>query len=202
MVRFLPFYFFLLSRVLPTVAAMTEIVLILVLGVIGQWVAWRLRVPSILLLLLLGFLAGPVTHWVKPDELLGALLLPMVSLSVALILFEGGLSLHIADLRQVGGVVRNLASVGALTTAVVSTGAAYYILGLQWSLAALLGRDFDGHRANRDRSTAAAGAPDRPGWANSALGRDRDRPDRRHCSLYSYSKPSRDRSRSILTIFF
>ncbi len=118
---------------------MTELVLILVLGVIGQWVAWRLRVPSILLLLLLGFLAGPVTQCVKPDHLLGPLLLPMVSLSVALILFEGGLSLHIADLRQVGGVVRNLVSFGAITTAIVSAGSARYVLGFHWSLAALLG---------------------------------------------------------------
>ncbi len=72
---------------------------IVVLGIVAQWLAWRLRFPSILLLLLFGLLAGPVTGFIHPDELLGDLLLPVVSLSVALILFEGGLSLRIRDLR-------------------------------------------------------------------------------------------------------
>lgn len=111
----------------------------LVLGIAAQWLAWRVRVPSILLLLLFGFLAGPVSHLLDPDALLGPLLLPVVSLSVALILFEGGLSLHVADLRRVGGVVRNLITVGAVTTAVISAVAARWVLGFPWPLSALLG---------------------------------------------------------------
>ncbi|HEY1922669.1 MAG TPA: cation:proton antiporter, partial [Tepidisphaeraceae bacterium] len=97
---------------------MALLVLILILGIGAQWLAWRLRVPSILLLLLFGFLAGPVTHLLNPEALLGPLLPSVVSLSVALILFEGGLGLHVADLRRVGGVVRNLVTIGALVTVV------------------------------------------------------------------------------------
>ena len=84
-----------------------SITLILVLGIGAQWLAWRLRIPSILLLLTSGFLAGPMLGWVEPDALLGDLLMPLVSISVALILFEGGLTLKLSEWREVGKLVRN-----------------------------------------------------------------------------------------------
>jgi NhaP-type Na+/H+ or K+/H+ antiporter len=115
------------------------IVSVIVLGAVAQWVAWRLRVPSILVLLLIGFLAGPVTGVLHPDELFGALLLPLVSLSVGLILFEGGLSLRIEDLRLVGRIVRNLLTIGAATTCVAAALAAYVLADLELPLALLLG---------------------------------------------------------------
>jgi NhaP-type Na+/H+ or K+/H+ antiporter len=112
---------------------------IIVLGIGASWLAWRLRLPSILLLLIFGFMAGPVTGFLNPDKLFGDLLLPVVSLSVAIILFEGGLNLRLAELRKTGGVVRNLITVGVLVTWLVGTGAAYFILGLDLTLAVLLG---------------------------------------------------------------
>ena len=45
---------------------------IIVLGIIAQWLSWRFKIPSILLLLIFGFLAGPVTGLLNPEELLGA----------------------------------------------------------------------------------------------------------------------------------
>ncbi len=113
--------------------------LVLGLGIGAQWVAWRIRVPSILLLLLVGFLSGPVAGWVQPDALLGRWLMPIVSVSVGLILFEGGLTLKYRELSSIGGVVRNLITVGALVTWVVATLAARWILGWEWSLATLMG---------------------------------------------------------------
>ncbi|MFB3066026.1 MAG: hypothetical protein ACE10D_05880, partial [Planctomycetota bacterium] len=57
---------------------------VVVLGTAAQWLGWRLRLPSILLLLLFGFAAGPAgVNVVRPDALFGPLLLPLVSLSVA-----------------------------------------------------------------------------------------------------------------------
>ncbi len=112
---------------------------IIILGIGAQWLAWRLRLPSILLLLLFGFAAGPATGFLDPDALLGDLLPPVVSLSVAVILFEGGLSLSFTELRQIGTVVRNLVSVGALVTWLVTAGAAHFILDLSAALAVLLG---------------------------------------------------------------
>ena len=89
---------------------------IVVIGVSAQWIGWRFGVPSILLLLVSGIIAGPVTGLIGPAfyDQLGDLLAPMVSLAVALILFEGGLTLHLAELPKAGGVVRNLCSLGAL----------------------------------------------------------------------------------------
>lgn len=112
---------------------------IAVLGVGAQWLAWVLRVPSILILLLFGFAAGPVGGFLDPDRLLGDLLFPVVSLSVAVILFEGGLSLKIAELRKVGTVVWNLVTVGAAVTWAASAGAAYWLLGLDLNLSVLFG---------------------------------------------------------------
>jgi len=66
----------------------------LMIGFLAQWLAWRVKLPAILFLLLAGILLGPVTGLVNPDKLLGSLLFPIVSLAVALILFEGSLSLR------------------------------------------------------------------------------------------------------------
>jgi NhaP-type Na+/H+ or K+/H+ antiporter len=112
---------------------------IAVLGVGAQWLAWRLGLPSILLLLVLGFLAGPVTGLLSPDALFGELLFPVVSLSVGLILFEGGLSLRVRDLRQMGISIWSLVTVGALVTWGLAAWAATWILGLEPGPALLLG---------------------------------------------------------------
>jgi NhaP-type Na+/H+ or K+/H+ antiporter len=82
--------------------------------------------------------AGPGTGFLAPDKLFGDLLLPLVSVSVAVILFEGGLSLRIAALREIG-VVRNLITIGLFVTWVIGTGAAHLFLGLDVGLAVLLG---------------------------------------------------------------
>lgn len=113
--------------------------IIVVLGIAAQWLAWRFKIPAILLLLIFGFVAGPVSGLINPDELFGELLFPFVSVSVAIILFEGGLSLRLDELRGVAGVVRLLISLGALVTWVVIGAAAYFILGLNLELSVLLG---------------------------------------------------------------
>lgn len=116
-----------------------EIIIILLLGVGAQWLAWRLRIPSILLLLASGLLAGPVLGLLHPDRLLGDLLFPFVSISVAVILYEGGLSLRFADLPKLGGVVRNLVTVGAFVTWLSIAATARYLLGESLPMALLIG---------------------------------------------------------------
>jgi len=98
-----------------------------------------LHLPSIVLLLLSGIIAGPVAGILHPDALFGELLPPIVSLSVAVILFEGGLGLRMADLREIGGIVRNLITVGVLVTWVLATAAARFILGFDLTLSLLTG---------------------------------------------------------------
>ncbi|RME85667.1 MAG: hypothetical protein D6775_02180 [Caldilineae bacterium] len=108
-------------------------------GIIAQWLAWRLHIPSILLLLIFGFALGPATGLLDPDEMFGDLLFPFISLAVGIILFEGGLGLRLSELATIGRVVRNLISVGALVTGAVAAVAAALLLNLQPSLAVLLG---------------------------------------------------------------
>lgn len=113
--------------------------IIIAFGMIAQWLAWRLHLPSILLLLVLGIIAGPVSGLLDTERLFGDLLFPLVSLSVGIILFEGGLSLRFSEFRKIGSVIRNLISIGALVTWAISTAAAYYILHFEFKLALLLG---------------------------------------------------------------
>ena len=118
---------------------MTSLVLILALGVGAQWIAWRANIPSIVLLLAAGVLAGPVLGWIEPDALFGSALLPGVSLAVGVILFEGGLTLRPDELRRIGPIVWRLCSVGALVTWTLTATTTHFLLGLSWPISALLG---------------------------------------------------------------
>ena len=111
---------------------------IVAVGFLARWLAWRLRLPDILLLLLCGLVAGPITGWLKPDELLGEALFPIVSISVAIILFEGGLGLRFRELRETAAV-RNLVILGTLVTWLLATALGIVTLGISWRIALLLG---------------------------------------------------------------
>ncbi len=115
------------------------LVSILALGVAAQWLAWRLKLPAILLLLISGIIAGPVTGLLDPDQLFGDILGPIVSISVAIILFEGGLSLRISELRDIGGTVGKLISIGVIITWVLTAFFSYHLLDLGLELSILLG---------------------------------------------------------------
>ena len=112
---------------------------IIVLGIFAQWVAWHFKLPSILLLLLFGFAVGPFTGFLQPDNFFGDLLFPFVSISVAIILFEGGLSLKLNELKLILKIVRNLITVGTVITWMLATIAAYYLIPLPWNFSILLG---------------------------------------------------------------
>ena len=112
--------------------------LILGLGMAAQWISWRLNLPSILLLLLTGIAVGPVLGWVNPEHIFGDLMHPIISLAVAVILFEGGLSLRLSDLREVGRTVRNLITIGVVVTWALASVSAWGILGMPLRVAVLL----------------------------------------------------------------
>ncbi len=115
------------------------LVSIIVLGIASQWLAWKFRISSIILFIFFGILAGPVLKIIQPDQLFGDLLLPLVSLSVALILFEGGLGLKLKELRIIGRTLYLLISVGVFVTWSVTSAAAYFLFGLEIRIALLLG---------------------------------------------------------------
>ena len=112
---------------------------VFVLGIASQWIASRLRIPSILLLLTVGVLAGPVFGVIDSDELLGDLLLPAVSLAVAVVLFEGSLSLRLSDLKRIGKPLAMLLSVGVMVTWILAYAGAYWILQFDHAQALLIG---------------------------------------------------------------
>jgi NhaP-type Na+/H+ or K+/H+ antiporter/mannitol/fructose-specific phosphotransferase system IIA component (Ntr-type) len=120
-------------------AILVSIALVIVLGVSAQWLAWRFRLPSILLLLLFGFAAGPVGGIIEPQALQGEWVFAFVSLSIGIILFEAGLTLRLDELREVGDAVRNLITVGVAVTWAGTAAGAYYVAGFGGELAVLIG---------------------------------------------------------------
>ena len=91
-----------------------------------QWIAWRIKIPAILFLLISGIVLGPVIGYINPDRLFGSMLMPMISLSVAIILFEGSLTLNFAEVKGLGRVIRNLISIGLFITWLMIT---FYRIG-------------------------------------------------------------------------
>ena len=112
---------------------------IVALGVGAQWAAWRLRLPAIVLLAAAGLLAGPVTGYLDPSSDLQGLLRPLVSVCVAVILFEGGLNLQLSELKVAATGVRRLVYVGAPLGWILSTFAGHFIGGLSWPVALVFG---------------------------------------------------------------
>lgn len=113
---------------------------VIILGVGAQLLGSRLHIPSILLLLGGGVLAGPVLEIIEPDELLGPLLFPAVSLAVGILLFEGGLGLRFAQLERQGrGPILRLVTIGVVVTWLLGALGAYLLLDIRGDAAVLLG---------------------------------------------------------------
>ena len=151
---------------------------ILPLGVAAQWLAWRFRLPSILLLLAFGFALGQAFNYAygvrgggvdlaisqallpeeghnhTSEEIPDAedlpehtdqamrpelLLFPLVSLAVAVILFEGGMTLKLSELKESGRPVLQLCTLGALITWGLTCIACMVTLNFGWRTSLLLG---------------------------------------------------------------
>ncbi len=114
-----------------------QIILTVMAGIAAQVIAELFRLPGIVFLLLFGILLGPsVLGWIHPASL-GNGLEVMVSLLVALILFEGGFSLELRDLGRVSTSLRNLVTVGTLITLLGGGMAAHWLSEFPWPIAFL-----------------------------------------------------------------
>ncbi len=130
---------------------MLELAGIIILGILAQLVAWKFKIPAILPLILTGLFVGPFStmfsadgnKWIEPvwngqhGLFPGESLFNFVSLSIALILFEGGLTLKKDEIKSVGPVIYKLITVGALITMITAGIAAHFIIGLNWPLSFL-----------------------------------------------------------------
>ncbi len=136
---------------------MLELAGIIVLGIMAQWVAWRIKVPAILPLIIIGLLVGPVSTFFTHDgqKLLeplltstadgsvgifpGKYLFSFVSLAIGIILFEGGLTLKRKEIAGVGSAILKMITVGSLITFVGAGLAAHYLMDLNWAVSFLFG---------------------------------------------------------------
>lgn len=121
---------------------MGELAVLTLIGALtlgAQWLAWLTRAPSIVFLLAAGICVGPVFGLVNADLLLGDLLFPVVSLSVAVILFEGSLTLRFHELKDTGRTLWRMLTVGVAVTWLVIACAVRFLLDVDWPLAVLFG---------------------------------------------------------------
>ena len=136
---------------------MFELAGIIVLGITAQWLAWRIRVPAILPLIIVGLLVGPLSTFFTADgeKLLepmlmktedgaigifpGEYLFAFVSLAIGVILFEGGLTLKRKEVAGVGPAILKMITIGSLITFVGAGLSAHYIMELNWAVSFLFG---------------------------------------------------------------
>ena len=130
---------------------MVELAALIILGILAQWVAWKTKTPAILPLILIGLLVGPVstlisedgTKWLEPiwngeeGVFPGESLFYFVSLAIAVILFEGGLTLRKSEIGNIGPVIAKLISVGVIVTFFGAGLAAHFIYGFSWQISFL-----------------------------------------------------------------
>lgn len=125
---------------------MLELAAIIVFGIFAQWIAWRMRIPAIFPLIILGLLLGPFStlfldkQWIDPENIFaGKTMYYFVSLSVGVILFEGGLTLKFKEVRQIAGVVRNLLFLGSIIMLIGGAFAAHFFLDMDYRVGLLFG---------------------------------------------------------------
>jgi NhaP-type Na+/H+ or K+/H+ antiporter len=125
---------------------MLELAAIIVIGLLAQWIAWRMKIPAIFPLIILGLVMGPLStlfldeKWIDPENIFaGKTMYYFVSLSVGVILFEGGLTLKFKEVRQLAGVVRNLLIVGPIVMGIGGALAAHYFLDMDYRVGLLFG---------------------------------------------------------------
>lgn len=116
----------------------TLILLVLSVGLASQWLAWRLQVPAIVVLIGAGIVLGPVTGIIDPG-LSPSGFSELIGLGVAIILFEGGMALQLGELRRVGRGVGRLTILGPPLAWALGALAAHSVAGLSWPVAWVLG---------------------------------------------------------------
>ncbi|MEF2073737.1 cation:proton antiporter [Consotaella aegiceratis] len=116
-----------------------QLAMIGISGIAAQWVAWRWQLPAIVLLFAVGLIFGPVTGFLNPVEDFDGLYRPLVSLAVAIVLFEGGLTLNFREIRETSMAVRRVIVLGGPLVWLLTALAGHFLAGLSWPTAIVLG---------------------------------------------------------------
>src|SRR5690625_6366797 len=116
-----------------------EIMLVCTLGIGSQWLASKFNWPAIVIMSAAGLLAGPILGIMNPEQNFGDLYSPIVSVAVAIILFEGSLSLNLKELSGLGKPIFRISSIGAFLAWLLGSLTAHYMAGLSWAVAFVIG---------------------------------------------------------------
>src|SRR5699024_7071409 len=116
-----------------------EIMLIGLLGIGSQWVAWKYRMPAIVVLAVVGLLVGLVFGIIHPEADFGDLYSPIISVAVAIILFDGALNFNSKELRGLWKSVFRISTMCAFIAWILGLLTAHYIAGLSWAVAFVIG---------------------------------------------------------------
>ncbi|MBM7648282.1 NhaP-type Na+/H+ or K+/H+ antiporter [Bacillus ectoiniformans] len=109
------------------------------IGVVSQWIAWRFRMPAIVVMSLAGLAIGPMFGLVNPKEVFGDLFKPFIAMAVAIILFEGSLNLDFREIRGIGRPITRIVTLGAFIAWILGSLGAHYVAGLSWAVAFVIG---------------------------------------------------------------
>ncbi|SER89344.1 sodium/proton antiporter, CPA1 family (TC 2.A.36) [Gracilibacillus ureilyticus] len=118
------------------------IMIVGVLGIGSQWIAWKFRLPAIVVMSIAGLLAGPILGIINPQEDFGDLFRPFISIAVAIILFEGSLNLNFKEVKGLGKPVFRIVTWGAVLAWILGSLTAHYVAGLSWAVAFVIGGIF------------------------------------------------------------
>ncbi|HWK21747.1 MAG TPA: sodium:proton antiporter [Ureibacillus sp.] len=119
-----------------------QMVAIVALGIFSQWVAWRYRLPAIVIMSLVGLIVGPFLGFFNPKESFGNLFNPIISLAVAIILFEGSLSLDIREIKDSRSSIFRISTIGSFIAWITGSLAAYYLAGISLEVSFIIGGIF------------------------------------------------------------
>ncbi|RSL34063.1 sodium:proton antiporter [Salibacterium salarium] len=113
--------------------------LILFIGMVSQWISWRWSLPAIVIMTIAGVLVGPGLQVVQPEDIFGPIMKSLISMAVAIILFEGSLSLERDEILHFKRPVRRMITFVPLLSWVFTAFATHYIIGLSWVVAFVIG---------------------------------------------------------------
>ena len=122
------------------ISATLAVSLIIFLGVFSQWLAWKISKPAIVIMSLAGLIVGPFLNIIVPSQVLGdSIYKSIISISVALILFEGSLSLDFKEITDTKMTIKRIVVFGALISWILGSLSAHFLAGLSITTSLVIG---------------------------------------------------------------
>jgi len=113
--------------------------LILAVGTVAGLFAQKTKIPDVAIFLVAGMMIGPQALGLIDIKADSALYQILLLFGASYILFDGGASLRFHVMKQVWITIVVIATVGVVITAIITSIAAHFVLGVPWIVAALLG---------------------------------------------------------------